>query len=152
MANIAKRRAEDVKIIDKLETQGYAVRIPAPYQYRIEGTLDVFVTTRRWHDLKTGKRGAYGELDLFIPEWFDPKAKAARRHNAFLAIRRKRMQKRPMERATNYLAWAVLLAFLFLFALPILNFVQDVVYNAQLSEIQEECAPYDDFRLCPLLK
>ena len=152
MANIAKRRASDIQMIGKLEGEGYKVRIPAAYTYRFEGVLDVFVTTRRWHDLKTGERGSYGNIELFVSEFFDPNAKKARQHNAFLAIRRKRLGLRPVERFSHFFVWALVLAFCLMFLIPFFGAVQGMAYSAKLSEIQEECDQYDDYRLCPLIQ
>lgn len=37
----------------------YDVKQLTPYQYRINGTLDLFPIHQRWHNIKTNKRGHY---------------------------------------------------------------------------------------------
>lgn len=43
-----------------LENYGFTVRRITDYHYRVNEVLDLYPTSRRWHNLRTGKRGGYG--------------------------------------------------------------------------------------------
>ena len=45
--------------IEDLAEQGYSVRKLTEYQYRIDETLDLYPIHRRFHNIKTQKRGNY---------------------------------------------------------------------------------------------
>lgn len=49
-------RSDDIR---RVETAGYAVRELTPYQFRIDGRLDLYPIHKRWHDIKTNRRGSY---------------------------------------------------------------------------------------------
>ena len=67
-----ERRKERLPIrtdeILELETLGYEVKKFTDYQYRIQGTIDIYPIHRNWHNIKTNKRGNYtaGKLKHFI--------------------------------------------------------------------------------------
>lgn len=48
-----------VKEILDLRTKGFKVVELTPYQYRINGFLDLYPKNGRFHDLRTGERGNY---------------------------------------------------------------------------------------------
>lgn len=58
------RRAERCDIgtddILGLRKRGWQVREITPFQFRINDVLDLYPTNRRWHHLKTNRRGGYG--------------------------------------------------------------------------------------------
>lgn len=43
---------------------GYRVKQLTEYHFRINHVLDIYPTQRRWHNLKTRKRGGYGKETL----------------------------------------------------------------------------------------
>jgi len=65
-----KRRAERLPIrqreIELLASLGYKVEKKTEYQYRINGTFDLYPIHNRWHHLKTNKRGGAKNLAEFI--------------------------------------------------------------------------------------
>ena len=46
-----------------LAKAGYDVVCITPYQYRINGRLDLYPTHRKFHDIKMNKRGRYFDAD-----------------------------------------------------------------------------------------
>lgn len=56
-----KRRAERLPIRqDEIESiEGYEVKKLTDYQYRINGIFDLYPIHKRFHNIKTGKRGNY---------------------------------------------------------------------------------------------
>ena len=50
--------------IMNLESHGFIVKEKTPYQFRINDVVDVYPTHRRFHVIKSGKRGnySYGKL------------------------------------------------------------------------------------------
>jgi hypothetical protein len=48
--------------IEALEQHGYTVRALTEYQFRINEQLDVYPTRKRFHHIKTQKRGSYTSL------------------------------------------------------------------------------------------
>lgn len=52
-----RRRNSIEKVFEALEFQGYSVRHITPYQIRINEILDIYPSNKRWHNIKTGKRG-----------------------------------------------------------------------------------------------
>lgn len=41
-----------------------------PYQIRIENTLDIYPVKRKWHNIRSGKRGEYKRLIPFLISFF----------------------------------------------------------------------------------
>ena len=62
----AERREEGVAAIARLATLGFRVEAITPYQFRINGSLDVYPTNRRFHCLTDGERGTYQEVALLV--------------------------------------------------------------------------------------
>lgn len=67
-----ERRAKRLPVrqaeIEALVEAGYTVRKLTEFQYRVNDLYDLYPIHRRWHELKTGKRGNYttGKLAEFI--------------------------------------------------------------------------------------
>lgn len=57
-----ERRESETLQIKELEAVGIQVRQISEYQFRFWGHLDIYPTNKRWHDIKTSKRGGYSEL------------------------------------------------------------------------------------------
>lgn len=55
----AEKRCQRTKEIETLSMAGFKVERLTEFQFRIDGVLDLFPTGRRWHNIKTGKRGTY---------------------------------------------------------------------------------------------
>lgn len=58
-ARRAARLGPRTEEILALKRAGFSVRELTPYQFRINGRLDLFPIHRRWHDVKTNTRGSY---------------------------------------------------------------------------------------------
>jgi hypothetical protein len=67
----AARLGSRVEAIGKLKRRGYEVQELTPYQFRINGLVDLYPIHNRWHNLQTGERGGgkgFGDLDQRAPE------------------------------------------------------------------------------------
>lgn len=64
------RRKERLPIrtaeILKLTEYSYKVEKLTDYQFRINETLDLYPIHNRFHNIKTGKRGGYGDLHKML--------------------------------------------------------------------------------------
>jgi hypothetical protein len=58
--NDMKRRLEE----------NYEVQYLTDYQWRINGTIDIYPTNRRYHNLKTQERGDYRDMHSFLRKQF----------------------------------------------------------------------------------
>ena len=56
----------------ELLKEGWGVMALTPYQFRVQGRLDVYTTWAKWHDIKTGRRGEFKGTNtkVFVKEWF----------------------------------------------------------------------------------
>lgn len=52
----------------KMITAEYGLewKMMTPYQFRIDETLDIYPTNKKWHDLQMGTRGEYKSLLTFL--------------------------------------------------------------------------------------
>lgn len=48
----------------------YEVKYLTQYQWRINGVIDLFITNRRYHDIKNNKRGGYQDMHSFLEKFF----------------------------------------------------------------------------------
>jgi len=62
------RRELGTKEIMKLSKMGYQIEALNDFHFRINNTLDLYPTNRRFHNICTNQRGYYGELVLFVAE------------------------------------------------------------------------------------
>lgn len=62
-ANRLPGRQEEILL---LINQGYTVRKLSEYQYRINEAFDVYPIHNRYHNLKTGQRGGYKNMEHFL--------------------------------------------------------------------------------------
>lgn len=53
-----------------LRSKGFNVRELTPYQYRINGEIDVYPIHNKFHNLKSGRRGGYKDVEQFIDRHF----------------------------------------------------------------------------------
>lgn len=71
-----ERRATRLPIrqqeIESLSDEGYNVIKLTDYQYRINGTYDLYPIHNRWHHIKTNKRGGAKNLADFIRQTINP--------------------------------------------------------------------------------
>ena len=49
----------------------YEVKYLSPYQWRINGALDLYIQSRRYHDIKNNKRGDYRDMHKFLKKFFN---------------------------------------------------------------------------------
>ena len=54
----------------KLVSKKHNVRKLTQYQYRINGTLDIYPQNKRYHDIKNNKRGDYKDMIKFVNKFF----------------------------------------------------------------------------------
>lgn len=54
-----ERRNEATGYILDLIREGYEVEQKTEFHFRVNATLDLYPTRRKWHNLKTGKRGTF---------------------------------------------------------------------------------------------
>lgn len=52
--------------LDILAAYDYKVEPLTDYQFRINGVIDLYPVNKKWHDLRSGRRGTYKELVSFI--------------------------------------------------------------------------------------
>jgi hypothetical protein len=52
--------------LEILTAYDYQVEPLSDYQFRINGTIDIYPVNKRWHNIRSGKRGTYNELVSFI--------------------------------------------------------------------------------------
>lgn len=60
-AERADARATWTAAIEALRDHGHHVERITEYQFRVNSTLDLYPTRRRYHDIPTGHRGFYRE-------------------------------------------------------------------------------------------
>ena len=59
-----KNRERRGKHIEALRFAGYDVKELTPYQFRVEGRLDIYPTNACWHDIETKERGSFSGKNL----------------------------------------------------------------------------------------
>jgi hypothetical protein len=52
--------------LDILAAQDHTIEALSAYQYRIDRRIDIYPVNRKWHDIRTGKRGTYKDIVSFI--------------------------------------------------------------------------------------
>lgn len=52
--------------------KNYEVQYLTPYQWRINGVVDIFHQSRRFHDIKKNVRGDYRDMHEFLNRFFRP--------------------------------------------------------------------------------
>jgi hypothetical protein len=57
------RRTNEIK---ELTRAGFDIREITPYQFRIDGRLDIFPVHNRFHDIKTDERGGFKNIKTFV--------------------------------------------------------------------------------------
>lgn len=61
-----ERRSEGAARILALADEGHSVQRLTDCHYRIDGVLDLYPTNGKWHNLKTGARGRYRDVDALV--------------------------------------------------------------------------------------
>lgn len=61
-----KRLPVRTRHILELERDGYIITPMTPYQFRVNGCLDLYPTHNRWHDLRSNTRGGAADLIEFV--------------------------------------------------------------------------------------
>ena len=67
----AKRLPLRTTEILSLKDDGFDVEEKTPYQFRINGRLDLFPTHNRYHDIRKNIRGGYGAVIPFVKKFFE---------------------------------------------------------------------------------
>lgn len=62
----AKKEEERKK---RLESK-YSIKYFTQYQFRVNGVLDIYPSSQRYHDIKANKRGSYKNMEGFIDSFF----------------------------------------------------------------------------------
>lgn len=60
-------------LVDRLRPYDVTIQKITEWQYRINGTLDLYPVNRRYHNIKTGKRGDYLDFVSFTVRYFNLK-------------------------------------------------------------------------------
>lgn len=55
--------------LEILVSWDYAVEQFSEYHFRINSRLDVWPTSKKWYDRKTGRKGEYEELESFVKRY-----------------------------------------------------------------------------------
>lgn len=66
------RRDKATEEIIQLKEKGYLVISLTPYQFRINGILDLYPTNHRYHHIPTDKRGSYDKPEEIVKKLFWP--------------------------------------------------------------------------------
>lgn len=53
-----------------LRNEGFEIEQKSPYQFRVNGVLDVWLTHNRYHDIKANKRGGFPDVAVFVRRFF----------------------------------------------------------------------------------
>ena len=65
------KRVEDAtQIFNQLKKDGYKVEFKTEYHIRINDTLDLFPVNKKFHNVKTNKRGKYSNIISIIQQTF----------------------------------------------------------------------------------
>jgi CRISPR/Cas system-associated endonuclease Cas3-HD len=65
-----KRVIERARMEIDMLRKKHQVNTLTPYQYRISEVLDIFVTNKKYHDIRNNRRGTYRDLSQFVEEFF----------------------------------------------------------------------------------
>jgi hypothetical protein len=64
--------ADGLKELDTAKKAGFRIEEMTPYQFRINGRLDIYPIRRRYHDVKRDARGTYNAtVTEFLKEFFE---------------------------------------------------------------------------------
>ncbi len=69
-----ERRTE--RVIDRtsqiasLKKDGFDIEQKSAFHFRVNGRLDLWPTHNRYHDIRENKRGGYGDVVMFVREFF----------------------------------------------------------------------------------
>ena len=70
-----ERRAKRLPLrsaeIESLKSDGFEVKQLTPYQFRVNGQLDLFPIHNRYHDIKRNVRGGYKSVVPFVKKFFE---------------------------------------------------------------------------------
>ena len=64
-----ERLPRRTQAILNLKRRGFLVQALTPYQFRVNGRLDLYPLHNRWHDIQTNQRGGVKDLAAFVKEW-----------------------------------------------------------------------------------
>ena len=64
-----ERLPQRTDAILRLRQRGFLVQVLTPYQFRVNGRLDLYPLHNRWHDIQTNRRGGAKDLVAFVKEW-----------------------------------------------------------------------------------
>ena len=65
----ADRLQKRTSIVLSLRSDGFIVKELTPYQFRVNGVLDIYPLHHRFHDIKRNRRGGFKHLKKFVV-WF----------------------------------------------------------------------------------
>lgn len=73
MNNKTKKRnwQRGTEALDNLVSFDFKVHAFSDIHFRINDRLDVWPSTKRWYDLKTGRKDNYEELERFVKSFFN---------------------------------------------------------------------------------
>ncbi len=68
----ASRRATETETLLSLREDGFEIKQLTEYHFRVNGFLDIFPTSKKWHNVKTNRRGRYNDVLDFVCTVFTP--------------------------------------------------------------------------------
>lgn len=66
----ARKRASETDILLTLKEDGFEIQSFTLYHFRVNGVLDIFPTSKKFHDIKADKRGRYKDVLDFVYNHF----------------------------------------------------------------------------------
>lgn len=66
----AARLPVRTNLILQLRDKGFVIQELSPYQFRINGVLDIYPTHHRYHDIKKNRRGGFRHIHEFVDRFF----------------------------------------------------------------------------------
>jgi len=68
-----ERRLSETETLLSFWEDDFDIRKITDYQFRVNSAVDIYPTNKKWHDLKTNKRGCYRDIIDFLISFFDVK-------------------------------------------------------------------------------
>lgn len=66
-----KRLPVRVELLLALRGEGFEIKELSPYQFRVNGVLDVYPIHHRFHDIKKNVRGGFSYIPTFVRRFFN---------------------------------------------------------------------------------
>ena len=66
-----RRKRLPIRVAELMELKkaGFTIEQKTPYQFRVNGVLDIYPIHNRYHDLQTGERGGFRDVRDFVVQF-----------------------------------------------------------------------------------